>query len=111
MSRRGATRNAAAAAVPRALTNAALDRALHALQADAFAQYEQAALVADASPKRATQVYADVEARVAPLIEQARVLNDERVRRLRHRARRWRIATWAVLAVGLAGIGWLLLLR
>lgn len=96
---------------PRALSNAALDTALDAARAEAFAQYEQAAQVADAAPKRATQVYADVEARVAPLIEQARVLNDERVRRLRARARRWRNATWVILVIGVAAIAWLLQAR
>lgn len=47
--------------------------------------------------------------RAEPLIEQARAVHEERVRRLRLRARRWWIATVAVAIAGSAGIAWLAL--
>ena len=42
-----------------------------------------------------------------PLIEQARAVHSERVRRLRLRARRWWIATVAVAVIGSALIVWI----
>jgi len=47
--------------------------------------------------------------RAEPLIEQARAVHEERVRRLRLRARRWWIATLVVAVAGSAAIAWLAL--
>ncbi|MGY0559959.1 hypothetical protein ACW7G2_04445 [Luteimonas sp. A277] len=44
-----------------------------------------------------------------PLIDQARAVHAERVRRLRLKARRWWIATVAVAVAGSAAIAWLAL--
>ena len=96
---------------PRALRRAgndALSQALHDLQREAFAVYEAAASAAEGGDATAL---ARAEATVAPLIARAQAVNDERVRRLRARARRWWIATVAVAAAGVAAIGWLLLAR
>ena len=59
------------------------------------------------SRREAAQVAA--RRRAEPLIEQARAVHDERVRRLRLRARRWWIATVAIAVAGSAGIAWLAL--
>ncbi len=47
--------------------------------------------------------------RAEPLIEQARAVHNERLRRLRLRARRWWIATIAIAVLGSAAIAWLTL--
>ena len=57
--------------------------------------------------RKAAQVRARNQAE--PLIEQARAVHDERVRRLRLKARRWWIATGAVAVVGSLGIAWVAL--
>ena len=89
----------------RALSNAALEARLHELQRRAFEVYEDAALAAEARDDRGA--YARAEAEVAPLIAEAKALNDERVRRLRARARAWRTAGLSIAAVGAAAVGWL----
>jgi predicted anti-sigma-YlaC factor YlaD len=91
---------------PRALSNAALEARLHALQQEAFALYETAAAAADAGDGDGAFVRAERD--TAPLIAEARRLNDERVRRLRARARRWRYAAVAVAIVGVLLVLWLL---
>lgn len=96
---------------PRCLTNPALDARLRELQKRAFDLYEEAAQRAEAEPYHRDAYYAQAQERVAPLLIQAKRFNDERVRRLRLRARRWRRATLAVVAVGLAALAWLLLRR
>lgn len=91
----------------RALSNAELEARLHALQRRAFEAYEDAALAAEARGDRGA--YARAEAETAPLIAEAKAINDERVRRLRARARAWRLAGIAVGVAGAALVGWLLL--
>ena len=59
--------------------------------------------------RRREAAQADARRRAEPLIEQARAVHEERVRRLRLRARRWWIATIAVAVAGIAGIAWLAL--
>ena len=86
---------------PSKLPHARLDALLHELQRRAFDVYEDAALRAEANPAQAELAYARAEAEAAPLIAQARTLNEERVRRLRRRVRVWR---WLAIAVALAGI-------
>ncbi|MCD9027176.1 hypothetical protein LDO26_02965 [Luteimonas sp. BDR2-5] len=93
------------------LSNAELVRQIQDLQARAFEVYEDAALQAEADPARAEAIYRQAEQRAAPLIESARVLNDERVRRLRARARRWRIIALATAVVGGAVLLWLVAAR
>jgi len=60
-----------------------------------------------ASRREAAQAAA--RRRAEPLIEQARAVHQERVRRLRLRARGWWIATVVVAVAGSAGIAWLAL--
>lgn len=90
---------------PRSLSNAALDARLHALQQEAFARYEAAAAAADAG--EGDTAFARAERETAPLIAEARRLNDERARRLRARARGWRNAAIAVAVVGALLVLWL----
>ncbi len=99
------------AASPETLSNADLARRIQVLQSRAFELYEDAALQAEADPRRADSIYATAEQRAAPLIEQARVLNDERVRRLRARAKRWRVGTLVIAAIGVVGLVWLMAAR
>lgn len=80
---------------------------LEALYADfhrrVFAFYEGIDDLPEAR-REAAQVRARNQAE--PLIEQARAVHSERVRRLRLRARRWWIATVAVAVIGSALIVW-----
>ena len=98
-------------AAPQALSNAELVQRIEDLQSRAFALYEDAALQAEADPTRAEAIYRQAEHRAAPVIESARVLNDERVRRLRVRARRWRSIAMATAVVGSAALLWLVVAR
>lgn len=94
---------------PATLSHARLDALLHELQKRAFDVYEDAALRAEANPAQAELAYAQAEAEAAPLIAQARALNEERVRRLRWRARLWRRMAIAVAIAGVAALaGWTL---
>ena len=94
---------------PATLSHARLDALLHELQKRAFDVYEDAALRAEANPAQAELAYAQAEAEAAPLIAQARALNEERVRRLRWRARLWRRMAIAVALAGVAALaGWTL---
>lgn len=93
------------------LSNARLDALLHELQRRAFDVYEDAALRAEANPALAEMAYAQAEAEAAPLIAQAKALNEERVRRLRRRARAWRRTALAVAVTGIAAIAWWWLAR
>ncbi len=88
--------------------NDALSEALQDLQREAFAVYEAAASAAEGGDATAL---ARAEVDVAPLIARAQAVNDERVRRLRARARRWWTATVAVAAAGIGAIGWVLMAR
>src|SRR3546814_7827579 len=63
---------------PATLSHARLDALLHDLQKRAFDLYEDAALRAEANPAQAELAYAQAEAEAAPLIAQARALNEER---------------------------------
>jgi hypothetical protein len=93
---------------PADLRPAQLDALLHDLQKRAFDIYEDAALRAEANPARAEMAYAQAEAEAAPLIARARALNEERVRRLRLRARRWHTAAITVALAGTAAVAvWL----
>lgn len=87
---------------PRKLDNTALDARLRELQKRAFNLYEEAAQRAEGEPAHRDAFYAQAQDDVAPLLTEAKRLHDERVRRLRLRARRWRRATLAVAALGLA---------
>ncbi|MBJ6981597.1 MULTISPECIES: hypothetical protein [unclassified Luteimonas] len=90
-----------------ALSNAELEARLLDLQRRAFEVYEDAALAAEAREDR--KAYARAEAEAAPLIAEARAVNDERVRRLRRRARNWRNAGVAIAVAGTAAISWIAL--
>lgn len=85
---------------PATLPRARLDALLHDLQKRAFDVYEDAALRAEANPAQAEAAYAQAEADAAPLIAQARALNEERVRRLQRRAQAWRKAAVVVAIAG-----------
>jgi len=69
-----------------------------------FACYEG---IDDLPQARREAAQAAARRRAEPMIEQARAVHEERVRRLRLRARRWWIATVAVAVAGGAAIAWL----
>lgn len=92
----------------RALSSAELERRYADLHRQVFACYEDADLAVESGRLGREAATARAEAQAAPLIERARALHAERVRRLRLRARRWWIAAGATLAVGGAAIAWLL---
>ena len=96
---------------PRALSNTELDARLQQLQRRAFAIYDAAAEVWEHASAGAggDDAYKRAEAEVAPLIAQAKLLSDERVRRLRVRARVWRVAAVVVAVLGGGAIAWLLM--
>ena len=96
---------------PATLPHARLDTLLHDLQKRAFDVYEDAALRAEANPAKAEVAYAQAEIDAAPLIARARLLNEERVRRLRKRARGWRNAAIAVALAGIVALAWWSLAR
>jgi predicted anti-sigma-YlaC factor YlaD len=91
---------------PRALSNAELDARLHELQRRAFAVYDAAAEAAETAGDDAA--YARAETEVAPLIAEAKLLSDERVRRLRVRVRVWRVAAVVVAVLGGGTVIWLM---
>jgi hypothetical protein len=91
---------------PRELSRGELDALLQQLQKRAFEIYEDAALRAETHPAQATATYARAESDAAPLIAQAKQVNDERVRRLRRRAQWWRRAAIAVAAIGIGALAW-----
>lgn len=95
---------------PRTLDNAALVARIEALQKRAFDRYEAAAAQADDTPDAdaAARLYAQAEADCAPWIAEARALNDERVRRLRLRARCWWIVTAAIAVAGAVALAYLM---
>lgn len=84
-----------------------LDARLHELQKRAFQHYEAAAAHAEADPSRADAIYAETERTVAPLIAEARTISEELARRLRARARRYRLAALVVAVLGIALAIWL----
>jgi hypothetical protein len=92
----------------RALSKAELDARLHELQRRAFAIYDAAAEAAETAGDD-DAAYARAETEVAPLIAEAKLLSDERVRRLRARARAWRVAAVVVAVLGGSAIAWLLM--
>ena len=96
---------------PATLSHARLQALLHDLQKRAFDAYEDAALRAEANPAQAEMAYAQAEAEAAPLIAQAKALNEERVRRLRKRAQAWRKASIAVAIAGSVALAWWSLTR
>src|SRR3546814_1020526 len=91
--------------------HARLEALLHELQRRAFDVYEDAALRAEANPAQAELAYAQAEAEAAPLIAQAKALNEERALRLRRRARAWRRAAIVVAIAGVAVLAWWTLAR
>ena len=95
---------------PRALSNAELDALLQELQRRAFAIYDAAARDAEDSSSGAgdDDAYARAETEVAPLIAEAKLLSDERVRRLRARVRVWRYAAATIAVLGGGAIVWLM---
>jgi predicted anti-sigma-YlaC factor YlaD len=95
-----------AARDPRELSHAELDALLQQLQKHAFEIYEDAALRAETHPAQATAAYARAEAAAAPLIAQAKAVNDERVRRLCLRAHIWRRTALAIAIIGSAALAW-----
>ena len=96
----------ASPAALRALPGAELDALYADLHRRVFACYDG---IDDLPRARIEAAQADARRRAEPMIEQARAVHEERVRRLRLRARRWWIATVAVAVAGSAGIAWLLL--
>ncbi|WP_242112491.1 hypothetical protein [Luteimonas aquatica] len=90
----------------RTLSPQALQDRLRALQARAFQRYEAAAARAEAEPARADAEYAQAERDVAPWIAEARAVNEEFVRRLRRRARGYRLAALAAALLGACAIAW-----
>lgn len=89
----------------RAMPGDALDALYAEFHSRVFACYDEV----DRVPERNREAaLARAQQRAAPLIEQARAVHDERVRRLRRKARRWWIATAAVAVAGTLGILWML---
>lgn len=89
----------------RAMSGDALDALYQRLHQQVFACYAGT----DTLPERKRQAALErAGRRAAPVIEQARVVHAERVRRLRARARRWWVAAAALAVAGLAAIVWML---
>lgn len=95
---------------PRGLSNGELERRYAALHREVFALYEsaQGGAGADTTREGTDAAHRQAQARAQPLVEQARRLHQERVRRLRRRARRWWWATGAVTVTGTALVLWLI---
>ena len=90
----------------RALPGSELDALYADLHRRVFACYDG---IDELPPRQLEAAQVAARRRAEPMIEQARAVHDERVRRLRLKARRWWIATAAVAVAGSAGIIWLLL--
>lgn len=90
----------------RALPGAVLDALYADFHRRVFACYEG---IDELPAARRESAQSAARKRAEPMIEQARAVHDERVRRLRLKARRWWIATVAVAVAGSAGIIWMLL--
>lgn len=90
----------------RALQGDELDALYAEFHTRVFACYDEIEQVPE---RRREAALARAQQRAAPLIEQARAVHDERVRRLRRKARRWWIATALVAVAGSAAIAWLLM--
>ncbi|MGO1541263.1 MAG: hypothetical protein ACTHXB_06460 [Luteimonas sp.] len=90
----------------RALPGAQLDALYADFHRRVFACYEG---IDELPAARREAAQAKARRRAEPMIEQARAVHEERVRRLRLKARRWWIATVAVAVAGSAGISWLAL--
>ena len=95
---------------PRGLSNGELERRYAALHREVFALYEsaQGGAGADTTREGTDAAHRQAQARAQPLVEQARRLHEERVRRLRRRALRWWWATGAVTVTGTALVLWLI---
>ncbi|MCD9045424.1 hypothetical protein [Luteimonas sp. MHLX1A] len=95
---------------PRGLSNGELERRYAALHREVFALYEsaQGGAGADTTREGTDAAHRQAQARAQPLVEQARRLHQERVRRLRRRARRWWWATGAITVTGTALVLWLI---
>lgn len=89
-----------------ALPGSELDALYADLHRQVFACYDG---IDDLPESRRDAAQVKARRRAEPMIEQARAVHAERVRRLRLRARRWWIATVAVAVAGSAGVAWLLL--
>lgn len=92
----------------RQLPGPELERRYAQLHREVFALYEEAEATSNASGGARDAANARARARAQPLIEQARLLHAERLRRLRLRARRWWWATGTVTAAGTVLVLWLL---
>lgn len=88
----------------RALSGAELDALYADFHSRVFACYEG---IDDLPESRREAAQVRARRRAEPMIERARAVHDERVRRLRLKARRWWIATIAVAVAGSLGIAWM----
>ncbi|WP_440225364.1 hypothetical protein ACQQ2N_08930 [Dokdonella sp. MW10] len=86
------------------LSTRALGARYAELHAAVFACYEDEPSKHDPAARRAA-----AEQRAAPMIEAARVVHAELVRRLRRRARIWWGVTVSISLIGVAVIAWVLL--
>ncbi len=86
------------------LSTRALGARYAELHAAVFACYEDEPSTHDPAARRAA-----AEKRAVPMIEAARVVHAELVRRLRRRARIWWGVTVSVTAIGLVVIAWVVL--
>lgn len=89
----------------RALPGTELDALYADLHGRVFACYEG---IDELPERRREAAQGAARRRAEPMIEQARAVHGERVRRLRLKARRWWIATIVVAVAGSVGILWLL---
>lgn len=93
----------------RSLSSRELEERYAGLHRQVFACYEDAQSCEQDDPDAYAKAMEQAQARAAPLIERARAVHEERVRRLRKRARTWWMLAYGTAVIGALLIAWLAL--